>query len=279
VPFFAPDEPDKSYTINTNNGVVGMSNSSSVNDYATDYGGNPNPKGTPTDWTNRQGNTTKYASANLRSGAKNVDSGPNEGCGIAAVLPLTNLKTAAKAKIVTDKLGTMVATGNTNVAMGAMWGWHMVSPVGPFAATAPADAKIAPYSDRKVSKVMVLLTDGDNVMSTNSNPNKGTYSGYGYAAQKRLRTAAGVQLDQNSTADQRRQAIDARQKMVCDNAKQAGVIIYSIGVGVSATSKAVLESCASLPLDTHYYDVTSSNQLDSVFNTIAGSIENLRITQ
>jgi len=279
VPFFAPDEPDKSYTIKTNSSTVNMYNSDSVNDYATDYGGNPNPKGTPTDWATRQGNTSKYASGNLRSGAKNVDSGPNEGCGIASVLPLTNLRTAAKAKTVTDKLGAMVATGNTNVAMGAMWGWHMVSPVGPFAASAPADAKVAPYSDRKVTKVMVLLTDGDNVMSTNGNPNKGTYSGYGYAAQKRLRTGTGVQLNEYSTSDQRRQAIDDRQKMVCANARQAGVIIYAIGVGVSANSKAVLESCASQPLSEHYYDVTSSNQLDSVFNTIAGSIENLRITQ
>lgn len=281
VPFFAPDEPDKSYTKknNTGSGTTNYYNSDSVNDYATDYGGNPNPKDTPTDWATRQGNTTKYISANLRSGAKDTDSGPNEGCGIASVMPLTNLRTAAKAKTVTDKLGTMVATGNTNVAMGAMWGWHMVSPVGPFAATAATDAKVAAYSDKKVSKVMVLLTDGDNVMSSNGNPNKGTYSGYGYAAQGRLRTGKGVALDESSSSDQRRQAIDDRQKMVCANAKAAGVVIYAIGVGVSTNSKAVLEDCATPPLDGHYFDVTNSSQLDSVFDTIAGSIQNLRITK
>jgi Flp pilus assembly protein TadG len=281
VPFFAPDEPDKTYTMknSSGSGTTTYTNSGSANDYAKDYGGDPNPKNTPTDWATRQRNTTKYIPANLRSGAKDADSGPNEGCGIASVLPLTNLKTATKTKTVTDKLSAMVATGNTNVAMGAMWGWHMVSPVGPFAANASADAKVAAYSDKKVSKVMVLLTDGDNVMTTNSNPNKGTYSGYGYAAQKRLRTGKNVQLDENSTSDQRRQAIDDRQKMVCANAKEAGVIIYSIGVGVSTNSKSVLEACASLPLEDHYFDVTKSSQLDSVFNTIAGSIENLRITR
>ncbi|MDR7117176.1 pilus assembly protein [Caulobacter sp. BE254] len=281
VPFFAPDEPDKSYTVkkSSGSGTDSYYNPNSANDYAMDYGGSPNPKNTPIDWATRQRNTTKYIPANLRSGAKNVDSGPNEGCGIASVLPLTNLRTAAKTKTVTDKLDTMVATGNTNVAMGAMWGWHMVSPVGPFAASAPADAKIAAYSDRKVTKVIVLLTDGDNVMSTNANPNNGTYSGYGYAAQKRLRNAYGTPLDETSNADQRRQAIDARQKLVCANAKEAGIVIYAIGVGVSSTSKAVLQDCASLPSDKHYFDVTAASQLDSVFNTIAGSIQNLRITK
>jgi len=281
VPFFAPDEPDKSYTMtkSSGSGTNSYTNNGSANDYAKDYGGNPNPKDTPTDWATRQGNTTKYVSANLRSGAKNVDSGPNEGCGIASILPLTNLKTAAKTKVVTDKLGEMVATGNTNVAMGAMWGWHMVSPAGPFAASAPSDAKVAQYSDKKVTKVMVLLTDGDNVMSTNTNPNKGTYSGYGYAAQKRLRNAAGTQLDETSSDDTRRKAIDDRQKMVCANAKQAGVVIYAIGVGVSSTSKGVLEACATPPIDKHYFDVTNANQLDAVFNAIAGSIQNLRIAK
>ena len=164
----------------------------------------------------------------------------------------------------------MVATGNTNVAMGAIWGWHAVSPNAPF-----ADG--VAYGAKNVSKVMVLLTDGDNVMSESSNPNDSTYSGYGYVWQKRLKNASNVSLDAGSTAGQRRDAMDSRQTKVCTNAKAKGVIIYSIGVGVSTHSKAILQACATST--DKYYDVTNSAQLSAVFDAIAGSIQNLRIAK
>ena len=276
VPFFAPDEPDKSYTVKKSSGAGtdSRSNPYSVNDYAMDYGGSPNAKNTPIDWFTRQGNSGKYIPANLRSTANPgaVDGGPNAGCGLASVLRLTNLREATGVKIVKDKLDKMVATGNTNVAMGAVWGWHAVSPNPPF-----ADG--TPYGTRNVNKVIILLTDGDNVMSESNNANDSTYSGYGYVWQKRLKDEHGVALDVGSTADARMLAMNSRQKKVCANARKAGVVIYAIGVGVSTTSKAVLQDCATLPTDGHYFDVTDASQLNSVFNTIAGSIQNLRITK
>lgn len=274
VPFFAPDEPDKSYTVkkSSGGGTDSYYNPYSVNDYAMDYGGNPNPRDTPTAWFLRQGNAAKYVPANLRSTANPgaVDRGPNAGCGLTSVLPLTNLREATDVKIVKDKLEKMVATGNTNVAMGAIWGWHAVSPHPPL-----ADGR--PYGAKNVSKVIILLTDGDNVMSESNNANDSTYSGYGYVWQKRLKDKNGVALDTGSSAAARMEAMDSRQKKVCEAAKLKGVQIYSIGVGVSAHSKTVLLACASKP--DMYYDVTDAAQLTAVFNTIAGSIQNLRITK
>ena len=81
----------------------------------------------------------------------------------------------------------------------------------------------------------------------------------------------------NSTGTQRRDAIDSRELLLCTNMKAKNVIIYAIGVGVSAHSQGVLTSCASGA--DHYYDVTDSAQLTGVFNAIAGSIENLRISR
>lgn len=272
VPFFAADEPDSSYTkyrYSSGNQTDTYYNYP-ANDYLRDYGGNPNPYSTPTDWWTRQGNQAKYVSGNLRSGASASDSGPNEGCGITDVMRLTNVRTTSNANAVKAKLDQMVASGNTNVAMGAMWGWHAISPNAPF-----ADG--AAYGTAKTQKIMVLLTDGDNVMSETSNANDSTYSGYGYVWQKRLKNASNTALDIGSSGDARRDAIDNRQLRVCDNAKAKGVLIYSIGVGVSTHSRAVLQSCATQ--DDMYYDVTDAAQLTSVFNTIAGAIQNLRISK
>jgi Flp pilus assembly protein TadG len=284
VPFFAPDEPDDNvvyksgsagskYRDAANGGTI-------ANNWITrDMGYNGTSS---TDWNTRQKSVAKYGPSDNTNKNKNyviadakdsdTDYGPNAGCGIASLLRLTNLRNATDVNTVKTKLGQMVATGNTNVAMGAMWGWHTISPNAPF-----ADAK--PYGTKNVTKVIVLLTDGDNVMSSASNPNKGTYSGYGYADQGRLLDEDGNPITGNSSDDARRNAMDDRQERLCAAAKASpnNVQIYAIGVGVSAHSKTVLQACATKP--EMYYDVTDAAQLTSVFNTIAGSIQNLRITK
>ncbi len=272
VPFFAADEPDSSYSkYRYSSGYqTDKYSNKPANDYLRDYGGNPNPYPTPTDWWTRQGVVTKYISANLRSGASAFDAGPNDGCGITNVLRLTNVRTTANANVVKAKLDQMVASGNTNVAMGAVWGWHMISPNAPF-----RDG--AAYGAPKTQKIIVLLTDGDNVMSGNSNKNNSTYSGYGYVWQKRLKNASNVSLDAGSSNDARRDAIDSRQTKICDNLRDKKILVYSIGVGVSTHSKSILQGCATTT--DMYYDVTDASQLTTVFNAIAGSIQNLRIAK
>ncbi|WP_425999347.1 pilus assembly protein [Caulobacter sp. DWR1-3-2b1] len=273
VPFFAPDEPD-------DNTVNYPSSGSKYRDARTRSGGEiynnwiTDDKSNSNDWFTRQGEVAKYASGNkskVISEAKNdTKYGPNAGCGITSVLRMTNVRTSAGATTVKDKLDDMVATGNTNVAMGTIWGWHMISPNAPF-----ADGSA--YGTKNVSKIIVLLTDGDNVMSETNNPNDSTYSGYGYVWQGRLKNASNMSLGIGATATNRRDAMDSRQTKTCTNAKAKGVIIYSIGVGVSAHSKVVLQGCASAA--DKYYDVTNSAQLSAVFDAIAGSIQNLRIAK
>jgi len=78
-------------------------------------------------------------------------------------------------------------------------------------------------------------------------------------------------------AQKRRDGMDSCQSKVWTNAKAKGVIIYAIGVGVSSHSRGVLQACATST--DKYYDVTDAAQLTEVFNTIAGSIQNLRIAK
>ena len=266
VPYFAPDEPD-SNSISYQSGWWTYYYSS-YNNWITD------DKSSSNVWRTRQGEPNKYAASNkskiINDAKSGDDYGPNAGCGITSVLRMTNVRTSTGATTVKNKLDQMVATGNTNVAMGVVWGWHMISPNAPF-----ADGSA--YGTANVSKVIVMLTDGDNVMSEGSNPNDGTYSGYGYIWQKRLKNASNVALDVGASGDERRDAMDSRQTKTCAAARARGVIIYSIGVGVSAHSKVVLQGCASTA--DKYYDVTDSDQLAAVFDSIAGSIQNLRISK
>ncbi|WP_246263389.1 TadE/TadG family type IV pilus assembly protein [Caulobacter soli] len=282
IPFFAPDEPDDN--------VVGV-NQSSTTRYRDSRTTNTNypiannwlpdgvsPSGTaPTAWATRSTPIAKYASSNKNnviSQAKSGSSyGPNAGCGLTSLMRLTNVRTTTQRDAVKTKLGQMIAVGNTNVAMGLAWGWHTLSNNAPF-----ADGVNPTTADgKKTTKVIVLLTDGDNTNDVYGNPNNSIYTGYGYIAQGRLKTASGTALTASSTATNRRDAIDDRETMLCANAKAEGVQIYAIGVGVSSHSKAILQSCAT-KLDM-YYDVNDADELTSVFNTIAGSIQNLRISK
>lgn len=281
VPFFAPDEPDDN--------VVGVNQSSwtMYRDARTQRTSYPirnnwlpdtvSPKATDAAaWTNRSTVVAKYSQnqKNVLSLAKTgTDYGPNAGCGLTSLMRLTNVRTTTDRDAVKTKLGQMVANGNTNVAMGLVWGWHTLSNNAPF-----ADGVNPVTTDgKKTTKVIVLLTDGDNTNDVYNNPNNSIYTGYGYIGQGRLKNASGTALTTSSTATNRRDAIDSREKLVCDNAKAKGVQIYAIGVGVSSHSKTILQNCAT-KLDM-YYDVTDAAQLTSVFNTIAGSIQNLRITK
>ncbi len=59
----------------------------------------------------------------------------------------------------------MVATGNTNVTIGMVWGWHALTKSEPL--TDASDPK------NDLDKVVILLTDGDNTenrFSTSRNP-------------------------------------------------------------------------------------------------------------
>ncbi len=258
IPFFAPDEPD---TNTASNGIGGYWTSN--NNYITKDQTNA------TTWAARTNAVAKYAATNtgkITATGKTAGHGPNEGCAIAPLQRLTTSASTAK-----TTLNAMVATGNTNVAMGLVWGWHTVSPNAPF-----ADG--VAYGTAHHDKIIILLTDGDNTNDeyNGSYPNS-IYSGLGYITEGRLRNTSGVALTKTSTGSERMDAIDGRELALCANMKAQNVIIYSIGVGVSTHSKGLLQTCASG--SDHYYDVTDASQLTNVFNAIAGSIQNLRISK
>lgn len=69
---------------------------------------------------------------------------------------------------------------------------------------------------------------------------------------------------------------NTRLNQVCNAAKDAGIIVYTIGFEAPSSGQLVLESCASS--DAHYFDVDGVEITDA-FAAIASSISKLRLTQ
>ncbi|MFT4934660.1 MAG: Flp pilus assembly protein TadG [Pseudoalteromonas distincta] len=234
VPYFAPDEPDRVY----------WWQSSNPNHYLDDDTNGD-------DWE-RQGNVGKYKNQKPSGG------GPNEGCDLEPIMPLTTNMTALKSAI-----DSMKAVGNTNIPMGLVWGWHTLSP------NAPLADGVA-YGTKNHRKIIILMTDGDNVFSSYSNHNGSRYSGLGYIWQGLL----GITSGSSNTANQK---MDDRLALLCKNIKDKEIVLYTVRVEVKTGSSDLLKNCATDP--DKFFDVQNVSQLGAAFDAIAGSIDNLRLTK
>ncbi|MFN7534115.1 MAG: pilus assembly protein TadG-related protein [Brevundimonas sp.] len=262
VPYFAPDLPDNVYTDSTYRSWTGLE----PNDYLDDGTGFPssvNSTNRAQVWRDRQARASKYSSTprdTLDDGF-----GPNRDCVIQPLLRLTNDYDALRAGV-----NAMFAHGNTQVPMGAIWGWHTLSPNAPF-----GDGR--PYGQERLLKIMILMTDGANVLSSNSSPNASTYSAQGYIWQDRLGITSGSTAQRRTALDNRLDHPTAGREDLCGNMKAQGIIIYTVAVQVDAAAQALMERCATS--SDHYFNVTSASAIGAAFDRIAGSIENLRITR
>ncbi|MBE1282614.1 MAG: hypothetical protein GJ676_04810 [Rhodobacteraceae bacterium] len=69
---------------------------------------------------------------------------------------------------------------------------------------------------------------------------------------------------------------NSRTSNVCDAAKDAGIIVFTIGFEAPSSGQAVLDDCASS--DSHAFDVDGL-EITEAFSSIASSIRKLRLTQ
>jgi Flp pilus assembly protein TadG len=248
TPYFAPDEPGSTGTSTTWNSMTWYNN------YIPDVT-------TASTWNARQGYVAKYNTHTLRTGTNGSTGyiyGPNAGCQLQPLMRLTTNWSGLKTAI-----NGMTPVGDTNIPMGMVWGWHLLSPNAPF-----ADG--VAYSTPQTTKIVVMMTDGQNQNTANSNSNASFYSGDGYIWQNRLGISSG-------TNAQRQAALDGRLAALCTNMKAQGIIIYTVRVEVNDNQFQVLQNCASSP--SKFYDVQNASDLNAVFDAIAGSIENLRISR
>jgi Flp pilus assembly protein TadG len=139
-------------------------------------------------------------------------------------------------------VNTMKADGTTNQTIGLVWAWMSLTGGGPF--TVPTKEANYKYQD-----IIVLMSDGLNTEN---------------------------RWDGNGSSQS--SAVDARMSLACTNAKNAGLTIYTVHVNTDGDpTSQVLKNCASSP--SNFFTVTSSGQLNTVFNQIGSQLSQLRISK
>ena len=264
VPYFSPDSPDRDAYPNDST----WRNWDYENDYVLDgVSNNRSNVGSSTarttQWDNRQRRWQKYDNSPFVS--LNTSRGPNRGCSLVPLIRLTDNYNALRTAV-----NNMNASGNTNVPLGTMWGWHTLSPNAPF-----GDGRA--YSTDRLTKIIIIMTDGENVMGGADNPNDSTYSGLGYIWQNRLGITSGSGSQRRTAMDNRFDHPTSGVEDMCGNMKAQGIEVYTVAVQVDYAAQTMLRRCSND--EDHYFLVDSAAGIGAAFDRIAGAIENLRISR
>ena len=209
--------------------------------------------------------------------------GPNENCTRTAILPLTSTPSSVIATI-----NNMQAEGGTNIHMGAVWGFRALSPSAPF-------TQGGPY-DQATSKVLIIMTDGENTAYNFCGGAQGSLNGNCY------HSAYGFQYNSNNSSSVSTSGgniprmgnpsnvdnatlvteMNQRTKDTCANAKAAGISIYTIGLATDTvtqstpeTVRAMLTDCASSAANAKF--PAAPSELKTTFEDIANDLSALRL--
>jgi Flp pilus assembly protein TadG len=167
-------------------------------------------------------------------------------CGsLATVMPLNyswGTTSSNDTNTLHGKINSLQAVGNTNVTIGLVWAWHLLSPTAAF-------TEGVAYGTANLQKYIILLTDGDNTQSRFSSSES---------------------------------SINARTTATCNNIKalknandEPYIKIYTIRV-INGNAN-LLKSCATN--ESMYYDVQNAAQLSGVFSAIGSEIANLHLAK
>ncbi len=199
--------------------------------------------------------------------------GPNDGCSLPAVVPMTATKST-----VTSAITALYAGGATEIPIGMAWGWRMLSPnwlTAGWSAEMTAAQLPFPYHKALMNKVVILMTDGDNDISWDN------YTAYGTPnlTTGPLLGANACSTSNHNNCNTGEDELDDRTSAICESMKTQGIIIYTIafGTGLSDSSKTMLRLCATN--DDHYFLSPDSATLSTAFHQIGDSLANLRVSQ
>ncbi len=204
-----------------------------------------------------------YVGKYYHSAQSPYGAGPNLDC---IQQPIFALSTDEEALL--DEVEDMNASGNTNIPNGIAWGVRVLSDSAPF-------TEGRPWGTEELVKAMIVLTDGENVMTGQNNINMSTYNTYGYIAEGRF----GITSDNGGTLGDR---LDTKTAEVCEYAKDQGVRVYTITFQLNdADTRELMEECASTDEDGEplYWNSPSTTQLQQTFLEIARDLVDLRLTK
>lgn len=290
VPWFYPDESgrvsqDFNHDGDSSDSTEGSASYNAYNSWWQDQSGSTHLQ--------YQQDPRKYFRARAY-GVSAFGKGPMDGCTTAAITPLTDTTTSAGLEDIKDKIDAMAPNGATNVPEGMAWGWRTLSSGEPFTEGRPSTQK-------GNDKVLIVLTDGDNTYYTPSSlgandnpPNRSIYSSAGYVAKVTTGYSYTRMFQGTSNAISKTTysnsnytaAMNEHMAALCTNAKNAGMIIFTVGLDLPSNAPAIsaLNSCASYSrfrrdangsYQKLFYN-TKGGDLLEVFKKIAEELSNLR---
>ncbi|MEM1192549.1 MAG: TadE/TadG family type IV pilus assembly protein [Pseudomonadota bacterium] len=197
--------------------------------------------------------------------------GPNPNCP-PAIVPLTSTRSTVR-----DAVQGLTAGGTTNSAMGAMWGWRTLSPEPPF-------EEGVSYENQQWQKVVVLMTDGQNVVSSRNTHHRSELNAYGMAREERM----GSGVDE---AWKMRNEIDNKMLRICQRMKDENILVYSVMFGLDTSDEEssqfevnqrvedLYKACASSPEAPYFHNVLTGADLENAFEDVAADLVKLHISR
>ncbi len=157
------------------------------------------------------------------------------------ILALTDDRTTVE-----NAINAMRGRGWTYIPAGLAWGWRVISAEAPYSEGVTATE----LKDKNGLKAIILMTDGKNTKSPD------------YPTHNRSDI-----VDANKITDE-----------LCDAIKDENIIVYTIAFAVRDHAiKALLEDCGSTP--SHYFEPDTASELNTAFESIAGALRNISLTQ
>jgi Flp pilus assembly protein TadG len=168
---------------------------------------------------------------------------------------------------------TSWANSGTAITVGMIWGWRTLSPNPPF-----SDGQ--PYGTPSLIKAVVLETDGDAEVAGNTQSNTLDYTGYGYISDGKLGSStSGQYLPYGTPAvGTANYYLQQRLTTLCTNMKNAGIVIFTVGLGDGATNQQ-LKNCAGPTGKGMFYAAPTAASLTTAFQQIAVALNSLRLSK
>ncbi|PXW23169.1 pilus assembly protein [Paraburkholderia caballeronis] len=227
--------------------------------------------------------------------SSNVNESPNQNSaciGLPVTFLTNNLSTLQ------GEINSMQPGGNTIIPVGLLWGWRMLSSA--WANKTPQShdgwiqnssiSTVLPMNESTVGlqRVMIVMTDGENSVSSSSTPGQEVlyFNGLSGVGRGDLQAPSVSRDDGSTLADANDPGstgsvddINTYQIAACNAIKQAGITIYGITFGSgasSSTAQTAMQLCSS-PGD--YYHAPDNTTLNSIFQQIASNIGLLRLVK
>lgn len=203
---------------------------------------------------------------------------------------------SANAEHLTGYIDRMRLHDGTGTHYGMLWGLWLLDPDSNWLVQELVDQNVvhddfmdrpAPWDDPETLKVIVLMTDGNITQQVRPRFPDRTLAPLAETDTQRVylnHTRELQRMNRNDdcngqtchVSESNQSTNVARFYAACDAAKANGVVIFTIAFNTNASGRAEMQNCATSVA--HYYDVRGAD-LDSAFQSIAGAIQMLRLTE